>query len=433
MSSIRSPWRVFSPILVARVMIGVVLFFNLQCALAFIWTPGLFASGFELEGVAGSALVRGMGILFLMWNIPYLVAVYHPQKQRMALYEAIAMQAIGLLGESILLARLPSGHIALQATATRFIAFDGSGLLLLILAAIISSAKIKGTFIMADSTLYQTIISTEVAAAHIDDPDWAFIDCRFDLLKPDWGLAEYRSAHIAGAVYADLNQDLSSPVTPQTGRHPLPESTTIVSRFSSWGIKPGTQVVIYDAAGGTFAARLWWLLKYYGHTRAAVLDGGLPKWLSENRPLRSGGESRPPAHFVGNPKPEMWVSTADVEALRQDPSFLLIDARAAARFRGEQEFIDPIAGHIPGAVNRFTAANLTKDGIFLPPERLKAEFTHMLGGLSPSNVIAYCGSGVTSCHNLLAMEYAGLLGARLYPGSWSEWIRDPNRPIEKNV
>jgi thiosulfate/3-mercaptopyruvate sulfurtransferase len=286
---------------------------------------------------------------------------------------------------------------------------------------------------MTNSTPYQTIVSTEIASAHIDDPDWAFIDCRFDLLKPDWGLAEYRSAHVAGAVYADLNQDLSSPVTPQTGRHPLPESSAIVNRFSSWGIGPRTQVVMYDAAGGTFAARLWWLLKYYGHIRAAVLDGSMGKWLSENRPMRSGVESRPSVQFEGSPNPGMWVSTAEVETLRRDPSFMLIDARASARFHGEQEFIDPIAGHIPGAVNRFTAANLTKDGIFLPPDRLKAEFTTLLGSLPPANAIFYCGSGVTSCHHLLAMEHAGLPGARLYPGSWSEWIRDPNRPIEKNV
>jgi thiosulfate/3-mercaptopyruvate sulfurtransferase len=282
-------------------------------------------------------------------------------------------------------------------------------------------------------TTYQTIISTEAAAAHITDQGWAFIDCRFDLLQPGWGLSEYRLAHITGAVFADLNQDLSAPVTPKTGRHPLPEPSEIILRFSSWGISPETQVVVYDAAGGTFAARLWWLLKYYGHTRVAVLDGGLQKWQREDRPMRPGIESRHPVRFEGSPNPGMWVSSAEVESLRQDPSFLLIDARAPVRFRGEQEAIDPIAGHIPGAINRFTAANLTSEGVFLLPDRLKTEFEALLGSLSPANAIFYCGSGVTSCHHVLAMEYAGLPGARLYPGSWSEWIRDPDRPIAKNT
>ncbi len=279
---------------------------------------------------------------------------------------------------------------------------------------------------------YTSIISTEIAAAHLADLDWAFIDCRFDLLKPDWGREEYEKSHIAGAVYADLNRDLSSPVTPQTGRHPLPEPAAITACFSAWGISASTQVVVYDTAGGSMAARLWWLLRYYGHTAVAVLDGSWQKWLAEGRPVRSGFETRPAVQFEGQPHPEMAVSTAEVEALRKDPAYRLVDVRGAPRFRGEQEFIDPVAGHIPGAVNRFHAENLGPEGTFLPAEQLKSAFETLLGSVPVANTIVYCGSGVTSCHHLVALEYLGLHGARLYPGSWSEWIRDPKRPIAKN-
>jgi thiosulfate/3-mercaptopyruvate sulfurtransferase len=278
---------------------------------------------------------------------------------------------------------------------------------------------------------FTSIVATDIAAAHLDDPAWAFIDCRFDLLQPEWGRQEYAMAHLPGAVYADLNRDLSGPVTPQTGRHPLPEPAAIIARFSSWGISPATQVVVYDAAGGSFAARLWWLLRYYGHTAVAVLDGSFQKWQREGRPLRSGVEARQAAQFVGQPDPGMWVSTAEVDALRQDPANRLVDARASARFQGEQEFIDPVSGHIPGAVNRFHGENLGPDGTFQPADRLKAAFIALLGGVPAANAIVYCGSGVTSCHHLVAMEYAGLSGTRLYPGSWSEWIRDPARPVAK--
>lgn len=284
---------------------------------------------------------------------------------------------------------------------------------------------------MDTNTPYTTIISTETAAAHLADPAWAFIDCRFDLLKPEWGQKEYERAHLPGAVYADLNQDLSGPVMPQTGRHPLPEPGAIMARFSAWGIAVETQVVVYDTAGGSIAARLWWLLRYYGHPAVAVLDGSWQKWQTEGRPVRSGRETRQAVRFEGAPHPEMWVTTAEVEAMRQDPAYRLVDSRAPARFLGEQESIDPVAGHIPGAVNRFQGDNLGPDGTFLSPDKLKAAFTALLGGVPIANAIVYCGSGVTGCHNLVAMEYAGLDSARLYPGSWSEWIRDPKRPVAK--
>jgi thiosulfate/3-mercaptopyruvate sulfurtransferase len=284
---------------------------------------------------------------------------------------------------------------------------------------------------MDEPMQYTTIIPTEILATHLGDPDWVIIDCRFDLLKPEWGLAEYQAAHIPGAVYANLNRDLSGLVTSQTGRHPLPEPAEMVACFSAWGISKDSQVVVYDTSGGSLAARLWWLLRYFDHQTVAVLDGSFQKWVRESRPTRAGIETRPASIFEGKPKPGLWVTTSEVELIRRNPAYRLIDARAASRFNGEEEFIDPISGHIPGAINRFYSENLDSDGNFLPPARLKAEFEALLAGVPADRAIVYCGSGVTSCHHLVAMEYAGLDSALLYPGSWSEWIRDPNRPIQK--
>ena len=277
--------------------------------------------------------------------------------------------------------------------------------------------------------LYTTIISTEDLAQHISDPSWAIVDCRFDLAKPDWGFASYQEAHVPGAVYAHLDRDLSGPVTPETGRHPLPQVNVITQRLEGWGIGDQTQVVVYDASGGSFAVRLWWQLRFLGHIAAAVLDGGFPKWQREDRPVVFGVESRPPAHFTPRPNPVLVASADEVERIRQDAQYRLVDARAPERFHGEREPIDPIAGHIPGAVNRFHGSNLDKEGTFLPPDRLRSQFQELLGNTPPENVVVYCGSGVTSIHHILAMELAGLPGARLYAGSWSEWIRDEKRPI----
>lgn len=276
--------------------------------------------------------------------------------------------------------------------------------------------------------MYTTIISTEELATHLHDPAWAIIDCRFDLAKPDWGAGSYAEAHIPGAVYAHLNRDLSAPVTDQTGRHPLPEVDTLVMTLGNWGIGNNTQVVAYDTTGGSYAGRLWWLLRFLGHNAVAVLDGGFPKWQKEGRPVTGGVEHRTPSHFTGKPDWSLATSADEVEQIRLDPGYRLIDARAPERFRGEVEPIDPVAGHIPGAVNRFHALNLSPDGTFLPPEILRAQFEDLLQGISPENAVVYCGSGVTSIHHLIAMQIAGLPGARLYPGSWSEWIVDRKRP-----
>lgn len=276
--------------------------------------------------------------------------------------------------------------------------------------------------------MYTTIISTGELAAHLNDPGWNIIDCRFDLAKPEWGFNAYQETHIPGAGYAHMDHDLSGPVTPQTGRHPLPDVDVMAQRLGSWGVGPDTQVVVYDTAGGAFADRLWWLLRFLGHRQTAVLDGGFPKWQRESRPVAGSVEHRSPVTFIPRPDWSMFVSADEVDRIRQDPAFCLVDARAAERYRGEKEPIDPVAGHIPGAVNRFHGLNLSPESVFLPPEVLRAEFEALVGDTSPENVIVYCGSGVTSIHHILAMELAGMPGARLYAGSWSEWIRDPNRP-----
>jgi thiosulfate/3-mercaptopyruvate sulfurtransferase len=276
---------------------------------------------------------------------------------------------------------------------------------------------------------YTSIISTHDLADHLNDPHWVIIDCRFNLAQPEWGHQSYLEQHISGAVFADLDQHLSSPKTNQSGRHPLPDLDQLAEQCSRWGIDENTQVVVYDAAGGSFAGRLWWLLRVLGHKNVAVLDGSLQKWLHENRPVASGEEIRPAAAFHAHINPALWVDAETVDRIRQNPDYVLIDARAPERYSGETEPIDAIGGHIPGAVNRFHGNNLSSEGTFLTPEVLRTQFLDLLGDVPSENAIVYCGSGVTSIHHLVAMELAGLTGARLYPGSWSEWIRDPNRPI----
>jgi thiosulfate/3-mercaptopyruvate sulfurtransferase len=275
---------------------------------------------------------------------------------------------------------------------------------------------------------YTTIISPPSLFAHLNDPSWAIVDCRFDLKNADWGEQAYQQGHIPGAVYAHLDRDLSLPKSPTSGRHPLPPVEQIAAQFSAWGIANQTQVVVYDQVGGAFAARLWWMLRFLGHQGVAVLDGGLPAWQNAGYPLVGGVETRSPTEFKPQPDWSMLVSTEEVERLRTNPDYRLVDARAAERFRGEVEPIDPVAGHIPGAVNRFHGENLSPTGQFLPPETLHEQFSALLGPIATTNTIVYCGSGVTSCHHLIALEQAGLPGARLYLGSWSEWITDPARP-----
>ncbi len=286
-------------------------------------------------------------------------------------------------------------------------------------------------------------------------PQPALIDCRFDLIRPEAGRQAYLEAHIPGARYADLNRDLSAPVGALTGRHPLPTRAAFAATLTGLGIGNHSQVIAYDDANGSFAARLWWMLRWVGHDAVAVLDGGFQAWRKRGGPLQSG-EPAPAAagdrHFTPQPgavansaapaDSAALVTTASLERLLFEPGAaapvpgapkqLLVDARAPERFAGTVEPIDPVAGHIPGAVNHPFTGNLAADQRFLPATELKRRWLERLAGTAPENLIAMCGSGVTACHNLLSLEVAGLPGAKLYAGSWSEWIRDPRRPVARS-
>jgi thiosulfate/3-mercaptopyruvate sulfurtransferase len=279
---------------------------------------------------------------------------------------------------------------------------------------------------------FTTIVETGTLASHLSDPAWAVVDCRFALNDDAWGAHEYPASHVSGAVYAHLAHDLSGPPSGHNGRHPLPEPGTLARTLGGFGIATGVQVVAYDQDSGMFASRLWWLLRWMGHDSVAVLDGGFAKWRAEQRPTSSGHETRARRLFAGSPRADMVVDVDEVTRLAAHEPTRLIDARAPERFRGEIEPIDRVAGHIPGAVNDFYMQNLDDRGLFRSTEALRDRLTKAIGGAPVDEVVCYCGSGVTACHNLLALERAGLHGARLYPGSWSEWSSDPSRPVEKS-
>jgi thiosulfate/3-mercaptopyruvate sulfurtransferase len=279
---------------------------------------------------------------------------------------------------------------------------------------------------------YTNLISASELFPHLHQPGWVILDCRFDLTNFEAGFQQYQNGHIPGSGYAHLNRDLSSEVTPQSGRHPLPDPQRFVETLASWGITPETQVIAYDSSGGSFAVRLWWLLRLYGHMSVAVLNGGFPAWPAGEFPVASGTETLTPVTFRYPPSPRMEevASLSEVERIRTDPQYKLIDARSPERFRGENETIDTAAGHIPGAINRFYGLNLDANGLFKDKDQLRVEFESLIGSTTPDHIVYYCGSGVTSCHHLLAMDILGITGSRLYVGSWSEWIRDPKRPRE---
>ena len=233
-----------------------------------------------------------------------------------------------------------------------------------------------------------------------------------------------------GAVYADLDRDLSGTKNGRNGRHPLPDIAALAATLGGFGIGPGVQVVAYDQDTGAFASRLWWLLRWLGHEDVAVLDGGFACWLAEHQPTRGGLETPGARTFVAHPQHDAMADAGAVtNVVSGQTSIRLVDARAPERFRGDVEPLDRVAGHIPGAKNHFFKDNLAPSGRFLPVEMLRARFSSELGDVQPADVIMYCGSGVTACHNLLAMEHAGLTGARLYPGSWSEWSSEADRPV----
>jgi thiosulfate/3-mercaptopyruvate sulfurtransferase len=273
------------------------------------------------------------------------------------------------------------------------------------------------------------LITPEELAAHLDDPGWVIVDCRFTLTDPAAGPATYARSHIPGARYANLDQDLSRRPAPSDGRHPLPAASDFAARLGAWGIDHSTTVVAYDEASGAIAARLWWLLGWLGHDRRLVLDGGFAAWSAAGLPIETGTPRWQPVRFVARTvADDSVVEAADLPAL-QAAGHLLVDARAAPRYRGEQEPIDSKAGHVPGAVNRPGSANVDANGRFRAPDALRGELTELLDGRPSSELIAMCGSGVAACQLLLALQVAGLDGAKLYAGSWSEWIRDQARPI----
>lgn len=278
---------------------------------------------------------------------------------------------------------------------------------------------------------YTTLISTHELQSHLNNPDWAIVDCRCQLKDVLYGQHAYEEAHIPGAVFADLNHDLSGEIIPgTTGRHPLPPVEIAAQRFSAWGIDAGTQVVTYDDAGGALAAaRLWWMLRWLGHDRVAVLDGGWQKWQQEGRQTHSGVEHRSPRRFVPNLRPDVEMDAHDVHHAIGDSSFRLFDVRTAERYRGETEPIDSVAGHIPGAISAPYPENLTPDGTFKSPQELRAMYRALLGDLQPEQSAFYCGSGGTAPLSILAVLHAGLGESKLYAGSWSDWILNPERPI----
>jgi thiosulfate/3-mercaptopyruvate sulfurtransferase len=279
---------------------------------------------------------------------------------------------------------------------------------------------------------HHTLIDAAALKSLTPSADVAIIDCRFDLQDVNAGRAAFLAGHIPGARYADLNRDLSSPVTATSGRHPLPDPGVFARRMGELGVGAKTQVIAYDAANAAYAARLWWLLRWVGHEAVAVLDGGYAAWLAAGGAVETGsGADAAVKPFSAKPGSAPSIDTAKLAATLGSARHLLIDARAAERYAGKVEPIDPVAGHVPGALNHPFSENLDAAGKFLAPEELQRRWRARLGSRQASQIVAMCGSGVTACHNLLSLEVAGLPGAALYPGSWSEWIRDAERPVAR--
>ena len=274
---------------------------------------------------------------------------------------------------------------------------------------------------------YTTLI-TATDLAQQRQADWVVLDCRHDLANPQAGRTAYDAGHLPGALFASLDDDLSDHARAADGsfrgRHPLPALDAFIATLRRWGVDDDSQVVAYDAQGGMFAARLWWMLRWAGHEAVAVLDGGLPAWTALGQPLATDAPSPAPGNLTQRPSLARTVGAGDILA---QPQLKVLDARAPDRFRGENETLDPVGGHIPGATNRFFKDNLQPDGRFKPAAQLRSELAALVA--DPASAVMQCGSGVTACHNLLALEVAGMPGAALYPGSWSEWCADSSRPV----
>lgn len=276
------------------------------------------------------------------------------------------------------------------------------------------------------------LIDATRLSQHLHDPQWIIFDCRHDLFDPQRGERTYRDGHIAGAHFAAVEHVLSGFKTGTNGRHPLPEATDFVAFLNRHGVSATAQIVAYDDVGGQYAARLWWLARWIGLTRVAVLDGGLPKWSADGLPVTTEIPAKcEGGTVVARPDAAQIRGVTEVLAGIREGRCLVLDARAPERFRGETEPVDVVAGHIPGARNRFFKLNLNSDLTMRPSAELRGEFEAVLGDWRPEQIVHQCGSGVTACVNLLAMEHAGLAGSKLYSGSWSEWIADPARPIAR--
>jgi thiosulfate/3-mercaptopyruvate sulfurtransferase len=272
------------------------------------------------------------------------------------------------------------------------------------------------------------LISTQELADRLRDPALLIVDCRFNLLQPEWGRQQYQAGHVPGAVYASENEDLSGPVTPSTGRHPLPSPERFAATLGRWGFTPQSEVVAYDPGNGIAAARLWWMLRARGHRQARVLDGGFPAWQAAGLSVETATPARTPTEVQAKP----FVGVIATDELQQglaERSLRLVDARSADRFAGQNETIDPVAGHVPGARNHPFALNFSADGHLLDTDTLRQRWQRNLAGVAPSQLVMMCGSGVTACNNLLALAALGIDGARLYADSYSQWIRDPTRPV----
>ena len=277
---------------------------------------------------------------------------------------------------------------------------------------------------------FSTLIACSQLADHLNDPQWVIVDCRHQLSDVGYGEREYAKGHLPGAVFMHLDRDLSAAMTGRNGRHPLPDPRQLAEKLGSAGISRTTQVVVYDDDGGMYAVRLWWLLRWLGHDRVAVLDGSIRRWVQEGRALTTEVPERAAKVFEIELRDRV-ATAAEVEANLGKNEYVLVDARGPDRFRGENETLDPVGGHLPGARNRFFRDNLDEQGGFRAAAELRQQYLAVLAGTEPDQTIMYCGSGVTACHNLLAMEIAGLPGARLYAGSWSEWCSDPARPVAR--
>ncbi|WP_455200173.1 sulfurtransferase [Kaarinaea lacus] len=281
---------------------------------------------------------------------------------------------------------------------------------------------------------YRTLISADALQQNLNNMQWRIVDCRFNLKDPDEGMALYQMDHIPHAVYAHLDHDLSSPVTPTSGRHPLPDVNHFREKLGNWGITKDTQVIVYDDAAGSYAARLWWMLRWLGHDSVAVLDGGFGSWKQQGLPVTSAIPRFNPATYTGEPNMEMLIDSDVLQQKLAQSQLLLIDVRDPVRYQGIEEPIDNVAGHIPGSINLPWKNNIAENNsLYLSKAQLHDAYAKVLQNVPVDNTIFMCGSGVTACHSLLALEHIGISGAKLYPGSWSAWITDPARPVETSA